>query len=107
MSSYQLKFAFLYFVRREATAVAKGLVLEEGEEIPPAMRKKQILKRIREWEKFEANCNMLKVDMFMMSLRNENHFTHLYRSLKKRKESLGNSLVQDGEDTTPQGFKHR
>ena len=53
--------------------MAKGLVLEEGEEIPPAMRKKQILKRIREWEKFEANCNMLKV--FMMSLRNENLFT--------------------------------
>ena len=24
------------------------------------MKKKQILKRIREWEKFEANCHMLK-----------------------------------------------
>ena len=52
---------FAFSVCREAQAVAKGLVLEEGEEIPPAMRKKQILKRIREWEKFEANCNMLKV----------------------------------------------
>ena len=36
---------------REAQAVAKGLVLEEGEEVPPAMKKKQILKRIREWER--------------------------------------------------------
>ena len=54
-------------MRREATAVAKGLVLEEGEEIPPAMRKKQILKRIREWEKFEANCNMLKVFMTILN----------------------------------------
>ena len=88
--------------------MAKGLVLEEGEEIPPAMRKKQILKRIREWEKFEANCNMLKVSM-RSRLRNENLFTFylLYRSLKRRKESLGNSLVQDGEDTTPLGSKHR
>ena len=63
ISSVMLAFS----VCREAQAVAKGLVLEEGEEIPPAMRKKQILKRIREWEKFEANCNMLKV------LKSEKH----------------------------------
>ena len=68
--------------------MAKGLVLEEGEEIPPAMRKKQILKRIREWEKFEANCNMLKV--FMTSLRNENLFTFVIfiKELEKEKRKF-------------------
>lgn len=40
--------------------MAKGLVLEEGQDVPPAVRRKEILKRIREWERFEANCNMLR-----------------------------------------------
>ena len=72
---------------REAQAVAKGLVLEEGEEIPPAMRKKQILKRIREWEKFEANCNMLKV--FNLSLRYRRlYFDYLFKELEKEKRKF-------------------
>ena len=45
---------------REAQAVAKGLVLEEGQDVPPAVRRKEILKRIREWERFEDNCKMLR-----------------------------------------------
>ena len=50
----------LFVFIREAQAVAKGLVLEDGEDIPQAIRRKQVIKRINEWEKFEANCHMLK-----------------------------------------------
>ena len=74
----------ILLVCREAQAVAKGLVLEEGEEIPPAMRKKQILKRIREWEKFEANCNMLKV----LILRPRFFFTFVLKELEKEKRKF-------------------
>ena len=70
---------------REAQAVAKGLVLEEGEEMPPAMRKKQILKRIREWEKFEANCHMLKV--LMMGVQ-RNFPSSYIQELDKEKRKL-------------------
>ena len=62
LSSRNNLFTYFYFMNfnREAQAVAKGLVLEDGEDIPQAIRRKQIIKRINEWEKFEANCHMLR-----------------------------------------------
>ena len=57
---FRLKPFTLFVFIREAQAVAKGLVLEDGEDIPQAIRRKQVIKRINEWEKFEANCHMLK-----------------------------------------------
>ena len=76
-------------ISREAQAVAKGLTIEEGEEIPPAEKRKQILKRIREWERFEANCHMLKE-----LEREKKKLKKQLEEKKRRRNSLGVQLTR-------------
>ena len=45
---------------REKEAMAKGEYTDNDGNIPLDIKKKRTLKRIHEWEKFEANCQMLK-----------------------------------------------
>ena len=70
---------------REKEAMAKGEFVYEDGKIPSDVKKKEILKRIHEWERFEANCQMLK-DL-------EKEKKKLMEQLKKskRRKSLGNS----------------
>ena len=49
------------------------------------MKKKEILKRIHEWERFEANCQMLK------DLEKEKNKLKDQLKKKRRRKSLGNS----------------
>ena len=41
--------------------MAKGEYSDMDGNIPLDIKKRRTLKRIHEWEKFEANCQMLKV----------------------------------------------
>ena len=77
------------YLSREAQAVAKGLTIEEGEDIPPAEKRKQILKRIREWERFEANCHMLKE-----LEREKKKLKKQLEEKKRRRNSLGYQMTQ-------------
>ena len=45
---------------REMQSKAKGEYLEHEGEVPLDIRRKKTMKRIHEWERFEANCYMLK-----------------------------------------------
>ena len=86
--SSQLKTSFsvsLIFISREKEAIAKGEFIFEDGKVPSDVKKKEILKRIHEWERFEANCQMLK-DL-------EKEKKKLVEQLKKnkRRKSLGNS----------------
>ena len=87
---------------REAQAVAKGLTIEDGEEIPPAERKKQILKRIREWERFEANCHMLKeLEKEKKKLKKQ------LEEKKRRRNSLGHQINQKEKNKALDEYKLR
>ena len=70
---------------REKEALAKGEIQTEDGKIPSEVKKKQIQKRIQEWERFEANCLMLK------ELEREKKKLKKQLERKKRRKSLGNS----------------
>ena len=53
------------------------------------MRKKQILKRIREWERFEANCHMLRE-----LEREKKKLKKQLEEKKRRRNSLGHQISQ-------------
>ena len=80
---------YILYISREAQAVAKGLTIEDGEDIPPAEKRKQILKRIREWERFEANCHMLKE-----LEREKKKLKKQLEEKKRRRNSLGHQMTQ-------------
>ena len=65
------------------------MTIEDGEEIPPAEKRKQILKRIREWERFEANCHMLKE-----LEREKKKLKKQLEEKKRRRNSLGHQMTE-------------
>ena len=48
----------LYF--REKQAMAMGEYYENDGSVPSHIKRKKTIKRIQEWEKFEANCQLLR-----------------------------------------------
>ena len=63
--------------------MAKGEYSDMDGNIPLDIKKKKTLKRIQEWEKFEANCQMLKE-------MNDEKQKVLEDFQKRRRRSLGN-----------------
>ena len=60
MSSLVQVFSPSLIYSREREALAKGECGGEGGDVPSHIKKKRILERIHEWEKFEANCQKLR-----------------------------------------------
>ena len=67
---------------REKEAMAKGEYSDMDGNIPLDIKKKRTLKRIHEWEKFEANCQMLKE-------KNDEKQKVLKDFQQRRRKSLG------------------
>ena len=44
----------------EKQAIAKGEYIPAGGKLSSDLKKKKTLRRIQEWERFEANCRMLR-----------------------------------------------
>ena len=82
--------------------MAKGLTIEDGEEVPPAVRKKQILKRIREWERFEANCHMLRE-----LEREKKKLKKQLEEKKRRRNSLGHQISQSKRSQSQSLDQHK
>lgn len=79
---------FLYAIHsRESQSRAKGEFSELEGEVPLDIRRKKTMKRIQEWERFEANCYMLKE----MEREKGVKVTELseFKSLSTRRGSVG------------------
>ena len=63
--------------------MAKGEYQDEAH-IPSHIKKKEIMKRIHEWERFEANCQVLK------ELDDEAKLLQISELQRKRRGSLDN-----------------
>ena len=92
LSGYLFMPILLLFFR-EKEAIAKGEFIFEDGKVPSDVKKKEILKRIHEWERFEANCQML-IDL-------EKEKKKLMEQLRRnrRRKSLGNSSKEQLDDT--------